>query len=196
MFFADEFADEPMEIRIHDILTKSAANGPGNRYVVWFQGCSLACRDCFNPATHDFNDGRILSVEEIMEDIRRQDNHISGLTISGGEPLQQPAALLALVNAVRRDTGLSIIVFSGYRKDEIERDPVGVRVLDTIDVLVAGRYVPSRHRGSGLLGSSNQILHFLSDRYDRDACEAVPVAEITISRDGKLNLTGVQPPNL
>ncbi len=185
-----------MRLRIHDILQRSAANGPGQRYVIWLQGCTLGCRDCFNPDTHERDGGRAVPVGDVLEDIRRQGDKIAGLTISGGEPFQQPDALLALVKAIRRTTGLSIIVFSGYRRDEIEQDATCAPVLKFIDVLVAGRYVPGKHLGQGMRGSSNQALHFLTSRHGQDDFDGVPVAEITIGEDGTLSLSGVQPPNL
>ncbi len=183
-----------MDIRTHNIIRNSAANGPGLRYVIWFQGCTLGCRDCFNADTHEWDGGRLLSLKDIMADIHLQGEAIAGVTISGGEPFQQPASLLALVEAVRAETDLSIIVFSGYRKEEIEHNPLCEGVLGGIDVLVAGRYVPARYLGHGLRGSSNQVLHFLSGRYTQEQCDAVPEAEITISLGGEVSVTGVQVP--
>ena len=45
---------------IHSMLPRSAVNGPGERAVVWFQGCDLHCRGCFNPASHPFDRDRDL----------------------------------------------------------------------------------------------------------------------------------------
>ena len=137
-----------------------------------------------------------MAVEDLVDDILKQGSAISGVTISGGEPFQQPAALLALVKRLKIVSELSILVFSGYRLKEIARDPVSSRVLENIDVLVAGRYLPSRHQGSRLLGSSNQILHFLSNRHIPGDFDAVPDAEIHISTKGRLSVTGIDAPDL
>lgn len=184
------------KVRVHHVLRNSVSNGPGRRYVIWFQGCSLGCRGCFNPDTHAIEGGEFKPIDGVLDDIRGQGGNITGLTISGGEPFQQANALAALVRAVRRDTNLSTIVFSGYRMDEIKRDPRQAQVLADIDVLIAGRYVPHHHHGRNLLGSANQSLHLLSKRYRREDFEQVPPAEIQISPTGVVKLTGVCPPEL
>ena len=120
---------------------------------------------------------------------------ISGVTISGGEPLQQPRALRQLVVGLRARTGLSILLFSGYRRAEIEAMPEGPAILACIDVLVAGRYMPSRHKGEGLVGSSNQEIHLLSDRYRLSELQRTPPGEVVIDQTGRITVTGVVPPS-
>ncbi|MCA9796206.1 MAG: 4Fe-4S cluster-binding domain-containing protein, partial [Candidatus Eremiobacteraeota bacterium] len=88
-----------MELRIADIVWSSRANGPGPRAVVWVQGCSLGCAGCFNPHTHDFQAGRWLPVPDLVEQLRGLP--VQGLTISGGEPLQQARAVGALVSRLK-----------------------------------------------------------------------------------------------
>ncbi len=181
-------------LRLHGRLARSRANGPGLRSVIWFQGCTLACRDCFNPESHVPTAGRDIEVAGLVDEILRDTAAIEGVTISGGEPLQQPEALLALLTGLRGGSGLSTLVFSGYRLEEIGRGPVGRACLDQIDLLVAGRYVPARHQGHGLLGSSNQEIHFLSDRYVPSDLENLPQAEVQVDPAGRVRVTGVGAP--
>ena len=180
-----------MTARIHAIEERSRANGPGARFVVWMQGCTLGCAGCFNPGTHDPLAGREVAIAEIAEQLARTKG-IEGLSLSGGEPLQQPAAAAALLDAARA-LGLSTLAFSGYGIDEIRALPGGPDVLARLDVLIDGRYVASERLASGLRGSANQRIHLLTGRYSRAEVEATPIAEIRIDRDGSAVLTGVNP---
>ena len=180
--------------RVHAIEPRSRANGPGARFVVWLQGCTLGCPGCFNPATHPDAGGTEHDVAELLARIEATAG-ITGLTLSGGEPMQQPAAALALV-AGARARGLSTLMFSGYTIDEVRAQPLGAAVLAALDVLVDGRYVAAARLGAGLRGSANQTIHLLTGRHTLAEVEATPVAEIRIDRDGSAIATGVNPVKL
>jgi anaerobic ribonucleoside-triphosphate reductase activating protein len=180
-----------VKLRVHAIEPRSRANGPGERTVVWLQGCSLGCPGCFNPRTHDARGGREMTVEDIAAQLARTPD-IEGLTLSGGEPLEQAVASAALLAAARA-CGLSTLVFSGYTLAEIRARSGGEAVLASLDVLVDGRYVAGERLAIGLRGSANQRIHLLTDRYTRAEVEATPVAEVRIARDGGVVLTGVDP---
>jgi len=181
-------------VRIHAVEPRSRANGPGARFVVWFQGCTLGCAGCFNPTTHDAAGGRTVAIDELVGELThaRRAGHIEGLSLSGGEPLQQPEAARALLDAAR-GLGLSTLAFSGYAIDEIRALPGGPAVLARLDVLIDGRYVARDRLATGLRGSSNQRIQLLTDRYSRGDVEATPVAEIRIGPAGDVILTGVDP---
>jgi anaerobic ribonucleoside-triphosphate reductase activating protein len=181
-----------VEVELHAIEPRSRANGPGVRFALWFQGCDLGCPGCFNPETHAGPGRQRLPVAALVEQIAAAPG-LDGVTISGGEPFQQPAALLALVRGVRARRDLSILVFSGYRRAELEAMPLGPAVLAELDVLVDGRYVAPLHLGANLRGSANQTAHFLTDRHRPEDLAAAPVAEVTIGPDGQLRLSGVAP---
>ena len=107
--------------------------------------------------------------------------------------LEQPEPLLALLSGVRERTELSILVFSGYTRTEIEAMPLGPAMLAAIDVLVDGRYVAPERLARGLRGSANQTVQLLSPRYTADQVAGTPEAEIKIQIDGSLVITGVDP---
>lgn len=178
-------------LNLHSILDCSRGNGPGLRSVIWFQGCTLGCPGCFNPDTLP-NEPRIaLAVDELVDRLIGLGNAVEGVSLTGGEPFQQPEGLYALVSALRNRTELSILVFSGYTRGEILRMPLGEEILLRTDVLIAGRYLKKRHLGRRLLGSANQKIHLLSGRYSLRDFDRVPELEVQIDGRGGVVITGV-----
>lgn len=98
---------------VADTVSFSNVDGPGNRFVVFMQGCNFDCVACHNPQTipgHGPVEGfhpRHLAVPELLASIRRSVPFISGITASGGEATQQAAFLHALFEAVHTDTELT-----------------------------------------------------------------------------------------
>lgn len=88
--------------RIHSIETLGGVDGPGMRCVIFFQGCPLRCLYCQNPDTQCFEGGREMTVAELMRVVERTRPYFGpegGVTLSGGEPLAQPEAVAALLEA-------------------------------------------------------------------------------------------------
>ena len=77
--------------RIHSIETFGAVDGPGLRFVVFFQGCPMRCTYCHNPDTWDVNGGTEMTVDEIYKKFERNKAFYEkgGVTASGGEPMMQ-----------------------------------------------------------------------------------------------------------
>ena len=182
-----------MKLNIHSIIPKSKANGPGIRTVVWFQGCSLNCPGCFNPATHLFSPNILTEVEELTTNIIALGSEIDGVTISGGEPFDQAEGLLELLQIVRHKSGLSVIVLSGYSHEQILKTPLHLKILDNIDVLIAGSYIKALSQPKNLSGSTNKTYHFISNRYSMPDFEQVPDAEIIIDAHGNISKSGIIP---
>jgi anaerobic ribonucleoside-triphosphate reductase activating protein len=180
-------------LRLHAFEPASRANGPGRRAVLWTKGCSLSCPGCFNPETHPFAGGELVDVGELAERVLALGDSIEGVTVSGGEPLQQRPALLAFLRRLREQTRLSVLVFTGFSWDEVRRFPEAEALLACIDVLLAGRYDAAKHLGRGLLGSSNKTAHFLTGRYGPADLAAVPPAEVVITADGEVVASGIDP---
>ncbi|MFT3694352.1 MAG: 4Fe-4S single cluster domain-containing protein [Kofleriaceae bacterium] len=179
-----------MKLRLHAYEPRSRANGPGARFVVWMQGCTLGCPGCFNASTHDASGGREIAVEDLLAEMATA--KVEGLSLSGGEPMQQIDATVELLRGARA-LGLSTLAFSGYTIDEIRALPRGDEALALLDVLIDGRYVSTERLASGLRGSANQRIQLLTERYSLADVEATPVAEIRISKTGEAVLTGVNP---
>ena len=181
-----------MNIRLHAFEPCSRANGPGRRAVVWFQGCTLSCPGCFNPATHDHTSGYAYDTEQLVSDILAISDNIEGVSFSGGEPLQQPQALFDLLQRLAASLP-SFLLFSGYTLPEITVMPLGAEILHHIDVLIAGRFDSSTHYGRGLLSSANQQMHVLTSRYTSSDLARVPTGELIIHKDGSLTGSGIRP---
>lgn len=181
-----------MNMQLHAFEPASRSNGPGLRAVVWFQGCTLGCPGCFNPGAHDPDGGQTCDTEDLVRRIVEANQTVEGVSISGGEPFQQPEALLHLLQRLK-EYGLSTLVFTGFTLDEAKALPLGPQILACVDVLIAGRYVQTEHVGSGLLGSANQRIHCLTSRYRPSDFAGIPASEIILHRDGSITLTGVGP---
>jgi anaerobic ribonucleoside-triphosphate reductase activating protein len=184
---------QALELRIHHFLPVSQVNGPGRRAVVWVQGCTLGCPGCFNPVTHAAQVGESAGVDDLFARIAALEGQIEGVTISGGEPLQQRRPLEHLLRRLRAETSLSTLVFSGYRWEEIQRMPRADDLLANIDVLLAGRYDAEQRVAAGLLGSANKTIHLLSARYTLAGIETTPQAEVIVGEDGTLIFSGIDP---
>lgn len=140
--------------------------GPGNRAVVWFHGCSRNCKGCIAKSMNLSDDFEESSSDKLYEWIKKSKN-IEGISISGGEPLEQNLSELSeFFKKVKEDgRNLSIILFTGFTYDEIIKSSKK-SILQYIDVLIDGTYIENLNDNKGLRGSSNQKIYFLTDKYD------------------------------
>lgn len=95
-----------MQGRIHSVETCGTVDGPGLRYVIFTQGCPLRCQFCHNPDTWKMSDGKLMSVQELVDDIVDYLPFFQasggGVTVSGGEPLLQLDFLIALFTELKK----------------------------------------------------------------------------------------------
>ncbi|NUU26291.1 MAG: radical SAM protein [Streptomycetaceae bacterium] len=181
--------------RLHAVLPRSAANGPGLRCVIWSQGCALACPGCFNPETHPAEPGELVrTAEAVADDVLADAAGLEGVTLTGGEPLEQPAAVAAFCAELTARSGLGVIVLTGFTRPEIEADPARTAAVADADLVVAGRYNPRLHLGRGLRGSSNKEYWARTGRYRAADLADVPELEITIGGDASVTFTGMTVP--
>ena len=131
--------------------------------------------------------------DQVFDWIRQQQNHVEGITISGGEPFLQPHALSYLLNRVRFETALSSIVFTGFTWKAIREDSQFTPLFQLIDVLIAGPYRHSERTATGLTGSTNKTFHFFTNRYTHKDFVATPSAEIVLGPDGNIQFSGIDP---
>ena len=171
-------------LNVADIRLRSSVNGPGTRSVVWVQGCTIGCPGCFNPHTHAHEQKRLIDpvfLAQRLAEVTRSD----GLTISGGEPFEQAEACAMLAEATR-SKGRSVVVFSGYRFDVLNRSSLAEvqRLLAATDLLIAGPYVSNLPADTVTWrGSTNQTVHALTNRITAQGATTKPVrpvVEITV----------------
>jgi anaerobic ribonucleoside-triphosphate reductase activating protein len=155
--------------------------GPGTRVGLWLQGCTRHCPGCAAPETWDFPPEKAVPLEDLVQRIlsfscgpRRPD----GLTISGGEPFDQPEALGELLRRLRGQAAVSdVLVYTGYRSDVLlERHPEFFADPPLVAALVDGAFEKGNVTDSAWKGSENQNLTIwkkeFSPRYEEWAKRA------------------------
>lgn len=178
--------------RVHAVEPRSRANGPGARFTIWSQGCTLGCPGCFNPRTHDPGGAaRVSTAADLLAAALAAGGGIDGVTLTGGEPLEQPAAVAAFCAGIRRHSDLGIVILSGFTRTEIEQDPARAAAVRDADMVIAGRYNARRRIAAGLRGSDNKIYWARTGRYRPADFAAVPDLEIAIAADGTLTISGM-----
>lgn len=146
-----------MQIRIAGTASDSIVDGPGLRYTVFTQGCPHHCEGCHNPQTHDFSGGRMADTEDMLEALD-ENPLLDGITLSGGEPFEQPLACLELARGAKQ-RGMTVWAYSGYTFEVLCRDNERKKLLEACDVLVDGPFVLSqRSLEVPWRGSRNQRL--------------------------------------
>jgi anaerobic ribonucleoside-triphosphate reductase activating protein len=140
--------------------------GPGQRAVVWVQGCRFACKNCIVPDSWDETAGELVTVAELTDWILAQPG-IEGVTFSGGEPMLQAEALSHLVECVRNRSNLGVVCYTGYRLEYLQQQGTSAQqaFLQQIDLLIDGVYLEQQHGDLLWRGSANQRLLPLSERY-------------------------------
>ena len=150
----------PTTIRLAGVVRESIVDGPGIRMTVFVQGCPHHCKGCHNAHTWDFDGGYDGSVERIIEEAKK-DPLIKGITLSGGEPFAQAAALTILAKEARA-LGLNIFCYTGYTfeylYEHFEEHPEYRDLLELCDWLVDGPFIEEE---------MSLMLHFRGSRNQR-----------------------------
>ena len=171
----------------------TAALGPGLRAAVWVQGCPFRCSGCYAPEFIPQRSAHQVSAASLAQAILARPG-LSGLTLSGGEPMLQAAALAALVRRVRAERQINVICFTGYNLDDLRQNPPSPGVgelLSEVDLLIDGPYIAEQNHDRGLRGSENQQFHFLSPRLQGYDFSAWPRRVEVNILDGAMLLAGV-----
>ena len=182
-------------IRVARVVPSTTAEGPGTRFAVWVQGCSIRCDGCFNPHLWTDQGGTPTTVEALAE--RAINANVQGVTLLGGEPTEQAAALADFAAAVRH-AGLSVMTFSGHTYETLRMlaatNASITRLLEATDLLVDGPYLADQpDLTRPWVGSTNQQFRFLTDRYAnlRSALGTLPDRiEVRVAPDGGLSVNG------
>ena len=138
-------------MRIASLGFDSLVNGSGLRRVVFFQGCSLHCKGCFNKHTWSFNEGKEISIDELIKDIENTTIN-KKLTLSRGNPLEQKEILTFLIKL--KEKNYNIWCYTGYTYEYCLKH--FREELNYIDVLVDGKFMKQYKGYYRYKGSSNQ----------------------------------------
>ena len=185
-----------MKLVIHRYLSCTTVEGPGKRFCLWVQGCSIRCEGCGVPWTWSKQNGSTITVEELFKEIEKskEENDIEGVTFLGGEPFDQAEALGKLAGMVK-NAGLTVMTFSGYLYEELKHRTKARGLLACTDLLIDGPFVKEKlDLSRPWVGSSNQRFHFLSPAYkhlESDLSGIDNKIEIRISKDGTISVNGM-----
>ena len=173
--------------------------GPYSRAVIWVQGCHFACPNCIVPESWAMDGGDLFSIEASKHWVLAQPD-IEGLTISGGEPMQQAGPLCSLIDSIKAVRDLGVVCYTGYAREYLtDRGTDAQRdLLARIDLLIDGVYIESRHSSLLWRGSENQRLHQLTTRYENYIAERIVQSgdksagvEVVLDSDGGISYAGV-----
>ena len=152
--------------KIHSIETFGTVDGPGVRFVTFFQGCNLQCKYCHNRDTWDINDGSYISIDELVDKVLRYKTYImptGGFTASGGEPLLQPYFLISLFKELKKHGIHTAIDTSGM----VEITEPIKELLSLTDLVLLDIKHIKPEKAKDLIGFSNEkelnFARYLSD---------------------------------
>lgn len=161
--------------------------GPGKRLLIYLKGCSIHCEGCINPHLWSFEGGIPLSSEEIMKTL--VDNDLEGVTLHGGEPLDQTDNLIKIVRDIKLGNK-TVILFTGYTKKEISGNKL--KIWNMADIVVAGRFqLKKRNVYLQFRGSTNQRVYAHKGKYKGYKLkDGFTTAMFTIGENGEMDVNG------
>lgn len=161
-----------VNLKINNFIEETKVEGPFIRSALWLQGCSILCEECCNPHMQNFDDGNEVETAKLYTSIlsaKMKNPETEGLTILGGEPLDQAKPLGILLEKLKEKiTNYGIILFTGYNWREVEKDSEKIKTAELCDLVIAGPYIKSLKSASRRwIGSDNQVAKFITDRYSK-----------------------------
>lgn len=147
-------------MNVAGINFESVADGEGVRVVIYVSGCLHNCKGCHNPTSHSFTAGQPFT-EQLQNEIIAYINKtpfISGLTLSGGDPMYSANKITPFIKALRQtNKNVTVWIYSGFTYEEILENSEMLELLSECDVLVDGRFVlEQRDMTLSYKGSRNQ----------------------------------------
>ena len=176
----------------------TSAEGPFDRFALWVSGCTIRCPGCCNPHLFERAVGAQVGVSDLVQEIAAaQVQHgIEGVTLLGGEPFEQAAALSKLAAACQA-LGLGVIVFTGYELHAAQALDGGIQLWQASDTVVDGQFdaknseSTSGEPGRRFIGSTNQKLHHRTARYaDVSLWQGPRIVEIQWKSGDRLSAHG------
>ena len=134
-------------LRLLRVYEDTITDGEGMRYSFYLAGCRHQCPFCHNPQSWNPNKGKLLTDELLEIHIQNILNNqlLSGITLSGGDPFFNPVGLLALLKILKARTNANIWCYTGYCIEELAVNPSLLAPLEYIDTLVDGPFIKAIH---------------------------------------------------
>ncbi len=148
--------------RIHSFESCGTVDGPGIRFIVFMQGCLMRCKYCHNRDTWDLDDGRLISVDEIMKEVVTYRHFMNasggGVTASGGEAMLQPEFVRDFFRAAKEKGIHTCLDTNGHIRKHTDAID---EVLDTTDLVMLDLKQIKEEIHKDLVGVSNRrVLDF------------------------------------
>lgn len=161
--------------------------GPGRRLLVYLKGCTIHCEGCINPHLWSFEGGTLVSEDEILDICINE--KVEGVTLHGGEPLDQADNLYKIVKLLK-ENGFTIILFTGYLKKELHKNQL--KIWNLSDLVVAGRFqINKRNVNLQFRGSTNQRVYRHNGKYKNyKLMDGYTTTIITIDSNGDTDING------
>lgn len=184
-------------------VTLARHSGPGLRLIMWVQGCNLLCtRHCLNPHLLRDEGGHLVPASRLagaLLKLARDYTEVEGVTVLGGEPLDQASALAHALMPVRA-AGLSIMVYTGHTLESLRASQESgvARLLELCDILVDGPFIDELYDESLIWrGSTNQRILRLSERYtvediERALAQQRRAMAVSVNTRGDVAVSGAQ----
>jgi len=178
------------KLNIAYINTCTETEGPYKRLAIWFQGCNILCKGCCNPELQSLKIRHVMTVEELFNIIlvSKEKYDIEGVTFLGGEPTLQKG-LISLVSLLKMNN-IGTILFTGKRIEMLDND-----LVSNLDLIIDGKFEASKiDTKRNLIGSENQNIYFLTNRYKKDEKwffeKREKKVEINIVKDDSIFISG------
>jgi pyruvate-formate lyase-activating enzyme len=151
-------------MKINKIINFSCVDGPGNRLVVFFQGCNFNCIYCHNPETIDYDsEGRFVTAEALFEEILPAKDFISGVTFSGGECSLQYEEIYQVATLLKAE-GINVFLDTNFSLD----GDIYERLAEVVDSFIVDLKAYDDHTHQQITQASNkQILENITHFYDK-----------------------------
>ncbi len=163
-FLASVDSDNELEIEIliNLVYAPVLTLGPGIRIGIWFQGCSIRCKGCISKHTWEFDKKYTIKISDLIKQVKQYSKtyNTNSITISGGEPFDQPLALLILLKELKKLKFNDILLYTGYKMSYLKKRYKNI--LDYIDVIIDGPFIETKKTNKIYKGSSNQKMYILN----------------------------------